>query len=520
MKRKLLTMLALLCLTVTGAWALDPISGNCGATGHESDVTYTLSDENSDGTYDKLSITKVGETGAMADYISSTAVPWKEDRSNITSISIGSGVTHIGNMAFNNIAKATSVDIPASVTSIGESAFSGCYELTTITIPDGVTTIGREAFWTCYKLTSVTIPANVTSIGVGIFSSCTSLGTISVDAENTKYDSREGCNAIIEKASNKLVAGCKNTVIPTDVTSIENKAFYGLTGLTSITIPTGVTSIGESAFENCTSMTSITFNSGLTTIRTSAFQGCNKLESVTLPASVTNIGPNAFLLCSKLATVTLNSNPIIWSSAFSNVKSDAMVTMNLAANSVDGTYWTTFYNRNHNFQVPAGTQIFKAALSGSALTLTELETDKIITKDNAVILKSTTGPFSLTLTTTDSSNDFTGNSLEGVDIEAGVSSSGSIYVLNYKAETGVGFYKLASGKKVGLGKAYLYYNGALAPEFFGFDVATGVDVPTGIDIPTAEANDADAEVYDLQGRRVAHATKGLYIVNGKKVIIK
>lgn len=88
-------------------------------------------------------------------------------------------------------------------------------------------------------------------------------------------------------------------------------------------------------------------------------------------------------------------------------------------------------------------------------------------------------------------------------------------MLNKTVTNGVGFYKLSSTGTIGANKAYLTYSGASqARSFFGFDETTGIEMPT------AEVIDADAVVYDLQGRRVAQPTKGLYIVNGKKVIIK
>ena len=90
------------------------------------------------------------------------------------------------------------------------------------------------------------------------------------------------------------------------------------------------------------------------------------------------------------------------------------------------------------------------------------------------------------------------------------------YVLNTGSQ-GVGFYKLASGKTIGLGKAYLTYSGGGAAAARGYFL---FDETTGIEMPTAEGNgDAEAVVYDLQGRRVLNPTKGLYIVNGKKVFI-
>ena len=148
--------------------------------------------------------------------------------------------------------------IPNSVTSIGSNAFSGCTSLTSVTIPSSVTSIGGSAFYNCNSLTRVTIPSSVIIIGSNAFHNCNSLVSITVDSNNSMYDSRNNCNAIIETATNTLIAGCKNTVIPNSVTSIGSGAFSGCTSLTSVTIPSSVTNIGSDAFHNCTSLTSVT----------------------------------------------------------------------------------------------------------------------------------------------------------------------------------------------------------------------------------------------------------------------
>ena len=153
-------------------------------------------------------------------------------------------VTEIGDEAFYECSGLTSITIPNSVTKIGKFAFVGCFGLTSITIPNSVTSIGEHAFYWCTSLTSVTIPNSVTSIGVQAFSLCPNLNSVKVDAGNTVYDSRNNCNAIINTASNTLVAGCKNTVIPNSVSSIGEKAFFRCTSLTNITIPNSVTHIG------------------------------------------------------------------------------------------------------------------------------------------------------------------------------------------------------------------------------------------------------------------------------------
>ena len=130
--------------------------------------------------------------------------------------------------------------------------------------------------------------------------------TITVDSNNTVYDSRNNCNAIIETSTNTLIVGCKTTTIPKTVTSIGNYAFYGYENLTSITIPDSVTSIGDCAFEYCIELTSVTIGAGVTRIGDSAFFGCSGLTSIIIPASVTSIGDSAFYSCG-LTSVTIGA---------------------------------------------------------------------------------------------------------------------------------------------------------------------------------------------------------------------
>ena len=173
------------------------------------------------------------------------------ERTKLTSIEIPSSVTSIGERAFMGCSGLTGIEIPSSVTSIGEKAFMGCSGLTGIKIPAGVTSIGSSAFYGCSGLTSIEIPAGVTSIGYGAFYGCSGLTSINVEAGNVSYDSRDNCNAIIEKETNTLIQGCKNTKIPSSVTEIGGYAFDGCSGLTSIEIPSSVTSIGNYAFRDC-----------------------------------------------------------------------------------------------------------------------------------------------------------------------------------------------------------------------------------------------------------------------------
>ncbi len=175
----------------------------------------------------------------------------------------------------------------------------------------------------------------------------------------------------------------------------------------------------------------------------------------------------------------------------------------------DGNYWSTYYNATQAFTADANTTVFQAALSGSSLTLTEVP-NREIPATKAVILKSSSSSITLTPATTTATLE--GNSLTGTTA-AMTGAAGNIYVLNNGTQ-GVGFYKLKSTGTIGANKAYLTYSGALAPEFLGFGETTSISEIEKM------RNVENETFYDLQGRRVAQPTKGLYIVNGKKVVIK
>ncbi|MBQ6166046.1 MAG: leucine-rich repeat protein [Muribaculaceae bacterium] len=213
-------------------------------------------------------------------------------------------VTYRGRSPYNlNSDYSGTVNIPAtvtyngttySVTSISDMAFEHCSELTNIDIPNSVTKIGMYAFNSCASLTAITIPNSVTSIGIGVFNDCNSLASISVAGDNPKYDSRNNCNAIIETATNTLVDGCKNTMIPNSVTEIGEAAFYECNSLTTINIPNSVTTIGTWAFGHCPSLTSIDIPNSVTSIGDYAFSSCSGLANISIPNSVTSIGGDAF----------------------------------------------------------------------------------------------------------------------------------------------------------------------------------------------------------------------------------
>ena len=141
--------------------------------------------------------------------------------------------------------------IPSTVEKIDDYCFSECGTLTDITIPSSVKSIGESSFMQCVALTDITIPSSVTSIGNSCFSGCIALEKITVDPNNQVYDSRDNSNAIIETATNTLIAGCKSSTIPTTVTRLGENSFADCSTLTDITIPESVTSLGLGSFSKC-----------------------------------------------------------------------------------------------------------------------------------------------------------------------------------------------------------------------------------------------------------------------------
>ena len=254
----------------SAAMAAEVASGSCGADGNN--LTWTLDDS---------STLTISGTGKMKSY-SSDNVPWYSNRTSIKTVNIGTGVTSIGDNAFNGCSSLGSITIPEGVTSIGKYAFNNCISLRNITIPEGVMSIPIYCFYGCQNLINISLPDTVTGIGTEAFGRCKSLTGI---------------------------------ILPNNVVIIRSQAFDGCIGLTTVSLPRNVRLVEPNAFSNCVELTSVNiseenlyytsvngvlYNKSLSTL---VYYPANKEGEIVIPDSVTRLEGYAFSDCRHLPAV-------------------------------------------------------------------------------------------------------------------------------------------------------------------------------------------------------------------------
>lgn len=260
----------------------------------------------------------------------------------------GKPVTAIANNAFKDCDNLTSVTIPTCLTSIGQNAFDGCDALTGVYISDVASWLNidfgsgnsnpldyaKHLYLNGQLVTQLTIPKELESFNLYAIYNCADLTGITVDTQNAFYKSEGNC--LIEKDSNRLVFGCKNSVIPSYVTSIGSAAFEGCKGLISVEIPSSVDHIGFDAFRNCTDLTTVKINSGIKYIYDGAFQDCSNLRDIDLPQGIIDIRSQAFYGCKSLTTIDVPAGAQnIGLKAFGNCSNLTSVTIPVGVDKIE-----------------------------------------------------------------------------------------------------------------------------------------------------------------------------------------
>ncbi len=156
--------------------------------------------------------------------------------------SVPNGVTNLFTHAFYG-SGVTEVTMGNGVTAIGDSAFGGCESLTSVKLPGGLKVIPNELFVSCFALTNMVLPDSVVSIGDYAFYHCSNLTSV---------------------------------VIPKGLTNIGAKSFSACASLSSVTIPKGVEAILEQTFQNCTNVTAFYFSGNAPSVAALAFGGDSK----------------------------------------------------------------------------------------------------------------------------------------------------------------------------------------------------------------------------------------------------
>lgn len=453
-------------LTLYAGWIAEAdLSGTCGKVDtsaglNGSEVTWAVTKSTGSSDYDVLTISGSGE---MMDYKNNN-LPWNDICNVIKTIVIEEGVTHIGKYAFHDFVNVTSdITIPASVTSIGDNAFLRISKNTAAGIHISAT---NES-----ALRSIDLRAfNAANASIDL-SCCASLNAISTE--------------------HVFRAVTKDVTLPSSITSICKWAFSRY--------PDGAF-LGDHAY--------VVVPEGKALSVT--------IDGVTEPVVLVPTDGKADILSCLYADPT--------NRGASRALTLAMIpaaTLALTANLADGNYWTTFYCGDASYLIDEGENAtaYTAEVSDDNVVLHSLNKD--IPKNTAVVIKGEDNEISMSIV---ADPDLIvpavpANALQGVDVATATSTldEGTFYILG-KVNDNFGFHRY-TGTTMPAQKAYLLLSGSAAPSLsmtFGDEETTGMR-------PTPDPSLLDGgEWYDLSGRRLSEkpSTKGLYIHNGRKEVVK
>ncbi len=438
-------------------------------------------------------------------YIGNVAYKYKGTMPENTSITLKEGTIAIADYAFSDSKNLVNIAIPASVSTIGSSAFRGCIGLTSITIPEGVTSIGGAAFARIENLKSITIPSTVREIGSGAFYYSRNIENVYISDIDAWCRIRFGHDMVNYDLSNQgsspvcghlLLNGKEVTevIFPEGITSISPYALSGCRNITSITIPNSVVDIGLYAFSGCSSITSVVIPCGVYLIPYGAFNGC-KLENFVLRGSNTISSGTATYANFTQATcnhavlyVPIGSK---WDMIYENG-------------------WWPFINIREMADEKEELSDVKAYTLMNTKTMGYVVYDEV--NDN-------------TRSTSDVDENVANNSWQIIDANGNkcLYNIGAKKFASIKSDGNIALSEKPVALSMENGKDGIIIDNNSSSEWnFVLNEKINIDEHvTGIESITT--SDSPANVYyDLNGRKLdgVPAQKGVYIQNGKKVVIK
>lgn len=447
------------------------------------------------------------------------------NNTSLTSIKLPNKLENFWNYAFKNCTSLNNIEMPSTVKGIYTSVFEGCTSLSNVTFNDSYTTLGDHVFKNC-PLAAVTFPNSLNSIGGYAFES-TKLNT--VDLFNTQITSLpEGCFYNCGQLS--------DVKLPKDLTDIGNNAFIS-TPIASITFPPSLQKIGSYAFQNA-KFANVVIPTNCNTIEQGAFSENANLTTVVINGVKCYLAVNAFANCGNLKDVYITSNDEPnterYGYPFQNNPTVHVVpnyletfkglntcnTTNFDSNfsltlSKEWTTLTSAYNLDFS-NVEGGLTAYTAKYNkdNDAVALTQV---KRVAAHTGLILKGEAGKtYTLPiLPSNETGLDATDNQL--VDCVDAIWSTGRDK--DYFLSNGE-FVKSDHNGWALPGKSYLFINGGRgngsnsALRVYVDNTATAIDGITNNPVVKDEA------YYNLQGVKVQRPQHGVFIHNGKKVVLK
>ncbi|WP_444403164.1 leucine-rich repeat domain-containing protein [Prevotella sp.] len=464
-----------------------------------------------------------------------------ENCRNLNSLKLPSNLKRIESLVFKSCGFSGSLTIPNSVTEIGHHTFYGCNNFTKeLILSENLEKIGSYAFAGCsgFSKGNLTIPNSVTVIGIGAFSDCSSFnGKLTLPENLTKIGKEVFKNC-------KCLSG--DLTIPNSVTEIGEGAFYDCKGFNGkLSLPCNLSKIGNNAFYGCENLSgSLTIPETVKEIGILAFCNCTGFTGdFVLPSALESIGINAFGYTQEKNKLVFQSLPkgMRYSYSFCNMKkcvnlSDASYVADDATVDLDeASYSRTMSNTWGTLMLPykitlTGNEPYSLykieTLTGNELVLSRLEGSvaagtPCIVKRNGTEAELTFGANDAELNMAIATTTVGGMTFRGTYWTEEVNSG---YVISKDCFWNVEELKNSSwvkGVKVRPFRAWLDGTSANAPAQLSMRIDGST---TGIDAIDA-LNDAEAEYYDLSGKRLVEPQRGVNIVRmksgkTKKIIIK